>query len=123
MPGPELIGAVQKFNEEMVHARVMLAADGLHPSSKSARVSFAGPKRTLTEGPFGDPNELIAGYWIINAKSKEEAIDWAQRAPFPSGVVEIRQVFEAEDFGAALTPEQRRTEERMRARFTSNHQR
>jgi glutathione S-transferase len=105
MPGRELIEAMGKFNEEMVKADVMRAADGLHPSSKGARVTFAGTKRSVTEGPFADPDELIAGFWMIEVGSKEEAIKWAKRAPFLAGVVEIRQVFEPEDFGPALTPE------------------
>lgn len=104
LPEKELFAAMVKFNEEMVKAGVMLAADGLHPSSKGARVLFAGPKRTVIEGPFADPNELIAGFWMINVKSKQEAIDWAKRVPFLGGAIEIRQVFEAEDFDRALTP-------------------
>ena len=119
MPAQELFAAMGKFNNEMVEAGIMLAADGLHPSSKGARVLFAGAKRTVIEGPFPDPNELIAGFWMIQVKSKEEAIDWARRAPFLGGVVEIRQVFEAEDFGPALTPELREAEESMRARLAS----
>ena len=121
MPGRELIEAMGKFNEEMVKAGVMLAADGLHPSSKGARVTFAGTKRSVTEGPFADPDELIAGFWMIEVGSKEEAIEWAKRAPFLAGVVEIRQVFEPEDFGPALTPEMRESEDRMRAQLAAKN--
>jgi hypothetical protein len=123
LPEKELFAAMVKFNEEMVKAGVMLAADGLHPSSKGARVLFAGPKRTVVEGPFADPNELIAGFWIINVKSKEEAILWAKRVPFLGGTIEILQIFEADDFGPALTPELRDTEDRMRAQLATNQQR
>jgi len=122
LPSQELIAAMGKFNEEMMKAGIMLAADGLHPSSRGARVLFAGPKRTVVDGPFTDPNELIAGFWMINVKSKDEAIDWAKRVPFMSGTIEIRQVFEAEDFGAALTPELREAEDRMRAQLAASHQ-
>jgi len=121
LPPKELFAEMVKFNEEMVKAGVMLAADGLHPSSKGARILFAGPKRTVIEGPFADPNELIAGFWIINVKSKEEAIDWAKRVPFLGGAIEIRQVFEAEDFGPALTPELRDAENRMRAQLAAKN--
>jgi len=122
LPDKELFAAMVKFNEEMVKAGVMLAADGLHPSSKGARVLFAGIKRTVTEGPFADPSELIAGFWMINVNSKEEAIDWAKRVPFIGGAIEIRQVFEADDFGPALTPELREAEGRMRAQISANYQ-
>lgn len=115
LPRPELFAAMAKFNEEMVKAGVMLAADGLHPSAKGARIAYSGAKRSVIEGPFPDANELICGFWIINVGSRAEAIDWAKRAPFMGGVVEIRQIFEAEDFGPALTPELRAAEERMRA--------
>ena len=121
LPPKELFAEMVKFNEEMVKAGVMLAADGLHPSSKGAQILFAGPKRTVIEGPFADPNELIAGFWIINVKSKEEAIDWAKRVPFLGGAIEIRQVFEAEDFGPALTPELRDAENRMRAQLAAKN--
>jgi hypothetical protein len=112
-----MFAAMVRFNEEMVNAGVMLAADGLHPSSNGARVSFAGAKRTVTEGPFPDPSELIAGFWIIKVESKQQAIDWAKRVPFLGGMIEIRQIFEAEDFGPALTPELREAEDRMRAQL------
>jgi hypothetical protein len=104
MPSAELVAAMGKFNEEMIRAGVMLAADGLHPSSKGARVSFAGGKPTLVEPPFAEPNELIAGFWIIDVRSKDEAISWASRAPFEGGTIEIRQVFEAADFPPEILP-------------------
>ena len=107
-----------KFNEELVKAGVMLAGEGLHPSSKGARVRFSGGKRTVIDGPFAETKELIAGFWIWQVKSKEEAIEWVKRCPNPHNEeteVEIRQVFEAEDFGAELTPELREQEERLRA--------
>ena len=103
MPKPELLEAMGKFNEEMVKAGVMLAGEGLHPSSKGARVKFSGEKRTVIDGPFTEAKELIAGYWIWQVSSKEEAIEWVKRCPNPTGEegeIEIRQVFEAEDFGA-----------------------
>jgi hypothetical protein len=121
LPPKELFAEMAKFNEEMVKAGVMLAGEGLHPSSKGARVLFAGPKRTVVDGPFADPNELIAGFWIIDAKSKAEAIDWAKRVPFMGGTIEIRQVFEAEDFGPALTPELREAEDRTCAQLAAKN--
>jgi len=115
LPGPELLAAMGKYNEELINAGVMLAGDGLQSSSKGARVTFSGGKRTVTDGPFTEAKELIAGYWLIEAKSKEEAVEWASRVPFEDGEIEIRQVFEAEDFGAAFTPELKKKEERLRA--------
>jgi len=104
-----------KFNEQLVKAGVMLVGEGLHPSSKGARVKFLDGKQTVTDGPFAETKELIAGFWLWRVKSKEEAIDWLKRAPFGGGAeIEIRQVFEAEDFGANLTPELREQEERVR---------
>ena len=106
-----------KFNEELVKAGIMLAADGLHPSSKGARVRFSGAKRTVTDGPFTETKELIAGFWLWRCKSLQEAIDWVKRCPNPmpgESEIEIRQVFEAEDFGPELTPELRAQEERLR---------
>jgi hypothetical protein len=120
MPGRELIEAMFKFNEAMANAGVMLAAEGLQASSKGARINYSGAKRTVVDGPF-DPGEMIAGFWIINVKSKEEAIEWAKRAPFLGGVVEIRQIFEMEDFGAALTPEMQQAEDRMRAQLAAKN--
>lgn len=105
-----------KFNEEMMKAGVMLAGEGLHPTSKGARIKFSDGKTTVVDGPFIDSKELIAGFWLIRVKSKEEAIAWMKRAPFGDGVVlELRQLFEAEDFGANFTPELREQEKRLRA--------
>src|SRR5678809_1329621 len=115
MPSEKLLTDMGKFNEELVKAGVMLAGEGLHPSSKGARVKFSGTNRTVIDGPFTETKELIAGFWLWQVKSKEEAIEWLKRAPFEDTEVEIRQVFEAEDFGPALTPELREAEERMRA--------
>ena len=98
LPGPELLAAMGKYNEELINAGVMLAGDGLQSSSKGARVTFSGGKRTVTDGPFTEAKELIAGYWLIEAKSKEEAVEWASRVPFEDGEIEIRQVFEDSDF-------------------------
>jgi hypothetical protein len=119
MPGKELLEAMGKFNEELVKAGVLLAADGLQASSKGARVKFSGNKRTVIDGPFAETKELVAGYWIWQVKSKEEAIEWVKRCPNPTGdegVVEIRQLFEAADFGPEATPELRKKEEELRAR-------
>ena len=118
MPNQQLLTEMGKFNEELVKAGVMLAGEGLHPSSKGVRVRFSGGKRTVIDGPFAETKELIAGFWIWQVKSKEEAIEWVKRCPNPHNEeteVEIRQVFEAEDFGAELTPELREQEERLRA--------
>ncbi len=122
MPSEQLLTEMGKFNEELVKAGIMLAADGLHPSSKGARVRFSGTKRTVIDGPFAESKELIAGYWIWQVKSKEEAIEWVKRCPNPTGAeseIEIRQVFEAEDFGEEFTPELREQEERLRKQMTS----
>jgi glutathione S-transferase len=116
MPSTELLTAMGKFNEEMVKAGVMLAGEGLHPSSKGARIKYSGGERTVTKGPFGGTGELVAGFWLIQVNSRDEAIEWMKRAPFSGGdEIEIRQVFDAEDFGEALTPELREQEERLRA--------
>ena len=115
LPDTKLFAEMGKFNEELVKAGVMLAAEGLQPSSKGARVKFSGSKRTVIDGPFSETKELVAGFWLWQVSSKEEAIEWLKRAPFQEGEVEIRQVFEAEDFGPALTPELREAEERLRA--------
>jgi hypothetical protein len=117
LPDEKLLTEMGKYNEELVKAGVLLAAEGLQPSSKGARVRFSGGKRTVTDGPFTEAKELIAGFWLWQVKSKEEAIEWVKRCPNPTatdGEIEIRQVFEAEDFGAELTPELREAEERMR---------
>lgn len=115
LPDAKLLTEMGKFNEELAKAGVMLAGEGLHASSKGARVKFSGANRTVTNGPFPDPQSLVAGFWLFQVKSKEEAIEWAKRVPFTEGEIEIRQVFEAEDFGPALTPEVREQEERLRA--------
>ena len=118
MPDEKLLTEMGKFNEELVKAGVMLAGEGLHPSSKGALVKFNGDDRTVIDGPFAEAKELIAGFWIWRVKSKEEAIEWVKRCPNPMGVegeVEIRQIFEAEDFGAEFTPELREQDERLRA--------
>jgi len=116
MPSRELLTAMGKFNEELVKAGVMLAGDGLHASSKGKRVKFSGQQRTVTDGPFAETKELIAGYWLWQVKSIEEAVEWLKRAPFDGGTeVEIRPVFEFADFGAQLTPELKAREERIRA--------
>jgi len=117
-PDEKILAEMGKFNEELVKAGVMLAAEGLHPSSKGARVKFEGSKRTVMDGPFAETKELIAGFWLWQVKSKEEAIEWLKRAPFDGGTeIELRQVFEADDFGANLTPELRKLEERLRAKI------
>lgn len=121
MPSEQLLTEMGKFNEELVKAGIMLAGEGLHPSSKGARVSFSGKKRTVIDGPFAETKELIAGFWQWQVKSKEEAIEWVKRCPNPhneGGEIEIRQVFEAEDFGAEFTPELREQEERLRKRLS-----
>ena len=116
MPDEKLLTEMGKYNEELVKAGVMLAGEGLHPSSKGARVRFSGDKRTVIDGPFADTKELVAGFWLFQVKSKEEAIEWVKRAPFDGGSeIEIRQVFDADDFGPVLTPELREAEERLRA--------
>ena len=117
MPSEKLLAAMGKFNEELVKAGVMLAGEGLHPSSKGARVRFSGAKRAMIDGPFAESKELIAGFWLWQVKSKEEAIEWLKRAPFDQTEVEIRQVFEAEDFGDEFTPELREREEKLRAQL------
>jgi hypothetical protein len=115
LPDMKLLADMGKFNEELTKAGVMLAGEGLQPSSKGARVRFSGGKKTVIDGPFAETKELVAGFWLWQVKSKEEAIEWLKRAPFEGTEVEIRQVFEAEDFGAEFTPELREQEERLRA--------
>jgi len=118
MPSQELLTRMTKFNEELVKAGVMQAGEGLHPSSKGVRVKFDGSKRTVIDGPFAETKELVAGFWLWQCKSKQEAIEWLKKAPFDGGEeVEIRQIFSAEDFGPALTPELREKEEKMRAQI------
>jgi hypothetical protein len=118
MPSEELLAAMGKYNEELAQAGALLAGEGLHPSSRGARVRFSGDQRTVVEGPFAPAEDLIAGFWLIQANSIEEAIGWAKRCPNPmegASDIEIRQVFEADDFGEAFTPELREQEERLRA--------
>lgn len=118
MPSEQLLADMGKFNEELVKAGVLLAGEGLQPSSKGARVRFSGSKRTVVDGPFAQTGELIAGFWLLQVKSREEAIEWVKRCPNPmpgESEIEIRQVSEAEDFGAEFTPELRQQEERLRA--------
>ena len=120
MPGTELLTAMGKFNEELVNAGVLLAGEGLQPSSKGARIRYEGSQRTVIDGPFPETRELVAGFWLIQVKSKEEAIEWMKRCPNPSdgpSEIEIRQVFEMEDFGDAATPEIVAQEEALRARL------
>jgi hypothetical protein len=122
MPSEQLLSDMGKFNEELVKAGVLLAGEGLHPSSKGARIKFSGNKRSVTDGPFAETKEVIAGFWLLQVKSKEEAIEWIKRAPNPfdgESEIEIRQIFEAEDFGPAMSPELREQEERQRARIAS----
>jgi hypothetical protein len=125
MPDEKLLLAMGKFNEELVKAGIMLAGEGLQASSKGARVRFSGDKRTVIDGPFAETKELIAGFWIWQVKSKEEAIEWVKRCPNPmpgESEIEIRQIFEAEDFGAALTPEVKEQDDRLRAEIASQNQ-
>ena len=120
MPSTKLLEEMGKFNEELVKAGIMLAGEGLHPSSKAVRVRFNGDTRTVIDGPFAETKELVAGFWIWQVKSREEAIEWVKRCPNPhegESEIEIRQVFEADDFGPALTPELREAEERLRAKI------
>ncbi len=124
MPSEEMLTAMGKFNEELVEAGVMLAGEGLHPTSKGARVSFGGDgERVVTDGPFAETKELIAGYWLLQVDSFEEAVEWIKRCPNPHddpGEIELRQVFETDDFGEELTPELREQEERVRAKAEQN---
>jgi hypothetical protein len=123
MPSEQLLAEMGKYNEEMVKAGVMLDGEGLQPSSKGARVKFSGGERTVVDGPFAESKELIAGYWMIQTKSKEEAIEWVKRCPNPldgEAEIEIRQVFEAEDFGDEFTPELKEQEDRIREQAAAN---
>ena len=124
MPSQKLLEDMGKYNEELVNAGIMLAGEGLHPTSKGKRVRFSGAKRSVIDGPFAETKELIAGFWIWKVKSMDEAVEWIKRCPNPTGEeaeVEIRQVFEAEDFGAEFTPELREQEERLRARIENSN--
>ncbi|MBI3970356.1 MAG: YciI family protein [Chloroflexi bacterium] len=123
LPSTELLAAMGRYNEDLVKAGVLLAAEGLQPSSKGARVKFSGAKRTVIHGPFSETKELIAGFWLIQVRSKEEAIEWVKRCPSPlegEAEIEIRQVFEADDFGAEFTPELREQEAQMAAQMAAN---
>jgi hypothetical protein len=123
MPSEEMLAAMGKFNEELAEAGVMIGGEGLHPSSKGARVQFGGDERTVTDGPFAETKELIAGFWILQVDSFEEAVEWIKKCPDPhdeGGEIEIRQVFEAEDFGEELTPELREQEDRIRDKAEKN---
>jgi hypothetical protein len=125
MPSEEMLAAMGKYNEELAKAGVMLAGEGLHPSSKGARVRFAGDRRTVVDGPFAATKELVAGFWLFQTKSLEECIEWVKRCPNPmpgDSEIEIRQVFEAEDFGDEFTPELREQEERIRAEIGGDAQ-
>jgi hypothetical protein len=123
MPSTELLAAMGKYNEELVKAGVMLAGDGLHPTSNGVRVRFDGKKRTVIDGPFSETKELIAGFWMWQVKSRDEAIEWLKRAPFDGGTeIEVRQVFEAEDFGEEFTPELREQEARVMAEAAKNRE-
>jgi len=120
MPSQQLLTDMMKFNEELVNAGVMLAGEGLHPSSKAKRIHFSGGKRTVTDGPFAETKELIAGFWIWKVKSMEEAVEWVKKCPNPmygESDIDIRQIFEAEEFGDEFTPELREQEERIRAKI------
>jgi hypothetical protein len=125
MPSEELLTEMGKYNEDLAKAGVMLAGEGLHPSSNGARVKYSGDKRTVVDGPFTETKELIAGFWLIQVKSIEEAIEWVKRVPNPTGAegeIEVRRVFEAEDFGDEFTPELREQEERLRAQAAANQE-
>ncbi|CAN5436839.1 YciI family protein [soil metagenome] len=119
LPTEQELAEMGKYNEELVKAGVLLAGEGLHPSSKGARVTFSGGRPTVTDGPLAETKELIAGFWLIQVKSREEALEWARRVPFQEGEIEIRQVFEADDFGAEFTPELREQEDRLRAHLAA----
>ena len=122
LPSADILASMTKFNQELVNAGVMLAGEGLQPSSKGARVKFDGKKRTVTDGPFAEAKELIAGFWLWQVKSKEEAIEWLKRAPFDGGTeIELRQVFESEDFGDNFPPELREQEEKLRKQAAAKY--
>ena len=122
LPNEQILAAMGDYNEKLVQAGIMLAGEGLHPTSKGKRVRFSGKKRTVIDGPFTETKELIAGFWLWQVRSKEEALEWLRRAPFDDGAeLELRQVFEADDFGAEFTPELREQEERLRAEIERQH--
>ena len=120
MPSEEVLSEMTDFNEELVKAGVMLAGEGLHPSSKGVRVAFSGKDRKVIDGPFAETKELVAGYWVWQVKSLDEAVEWLKRAPFPEGEVEIRPVLESDDFGEEFTPELREREAQLRAQAEAN---
>jgi hypothetical protein len=121
MPSEEMLAEMGKFNEELVRAGVMLAGEGLHPTSRGARIRFSGEERTVIDGPFAETKELLAGYWLIQARDRDEAIEWMKRAPFDGGTeIEVRQVFEEDDFGEEFTPELREQEQRIRTQAEQN---
>jgi len=121
MPSEEILAEMGKFNEDMVKAGVMLAGEGLHPTSRGVRIRFSGDERTVVDGPFAETKELLAGYWLIQTRDRDEAIEWMKRAPFDDGTeIELRQVFEEEDFGEEFTPELREQERRIRAQAEQN---
>ncbi|HZN98654.1 MAG TPA: YciI family protein [Gemmatimonadales bacterium] len=122
LPSTQLLADMGKYNEELVKAGVMLAGEGLQPSSKGARVRFSGQKRSVIDGPFAETKELVAGFWLWQVRSRDEAIEWLKRAPFQEGEVEIRQVFEEEDFGEQFTPELREQEQRLREQIAAQQQ-
>lgn len=119
MPTEQELAEMGQFNEEMVRAGIVLAGEGLHPTNRGTRITFTNGKPTVTDGPFTETKELVAGFWLVQVKSREEAIEWARRAPFRTGELEIRQVFEMDDFGAEFTPELREQEDRMRAQIAA----
>ena len=121
MPSEELLAAMGAYNEELVKAGVLLAGEGLQPSSRGARVRFDGDERVVVDGPFAETKELIAGFWILEVSSREEVIEWVRKAPFKDDEIEIRQVFSADDFGDAMTPELREQEDRLRATVEAQH--
>ncbi len=121
MPSERELADMGRFNEELVKAGVMLAGEGLHPSSKGKRVRFSGGRKTVVDGPFAETKELIAGFWIWQVRSMDEAVEWLKRAPFQDAEVELRPIFEADDFGAELTPELREREERLREEIAARH--
>jgi hypothetical protein len=121
MPSEEELAEMGKFNEELVRAGVMLAGEGLHPTSRGVRIRFSGDERTVIDGPFAETKEMLAGYWLIQTRSRDEAIEWMKRAPFDGGTeIEVRQVFEEDDFGEEFTPELREQERRLRAQAEQN---
>jgi hypothetical protein len=121
MPSTEILGAMTKYNEDLVKSGVMLAGEGLHPTSRGAKIRFNGSERTVIDGPFTEAKEIVAGYWVWECASRDEAIEWLKRAPFDGGVeIELRQIFEADDFGEQLTPELREANERLREQTAQN---